>query len=391
MNRADVLIVGGGVVGLSLASELTKCFEEVIVLERNYCYRESSYAAGGMLAPVTEVEFDEGELLNFSQQCLGMYPEYVRELKNETGIDPGLQSNGTIMTGTNPIHRKDVRRMYRYQKRMGLNVKWLEKDELHALAPGVRDELEWGLYASDEKSINNRLLGLALLRRCWNRGVQVRTNQPVEEIHYATDGFVDGVSTKGNRVSADKVILTAGAWTGSLKGLKPPDQLPVRPVKGQALSLQPGEHFPPDQIVRTPDFYGIPHPGERFLVGATMEEKGFESGNTAGAVIDLLSSVKEVLPHAASRPLLETWYGFRPATPDSKPIIGPSVCTPNLYFATGHYRKGILQAPLTSKLMRKHLEDDVLPEELVPFLPERFQDDSKDTRRPMRPTETRSR
>ncbi len=372
--------------GLALASELSEWFNDVTVLERNYFYRESSAAAGGMLAPVTEVEYSEPELLNFSQRCLRMYPEYVEKLADETGVDPGFRAGGTVMTGLHSTHRKEVRRLYEYQKTCGLDVEWIGKAELDELVPGLRDSLEWGLYAPNEKSVNNRLLGLGLLRRCRERGVELRTHEPVKRINYGAGETIEGVTTTSGDYRSDKLVLAAGAWTGQLTGLRPVDQLPIRPVKGQALSLKPGGTIPPDPILRTPDFYGISHPAERFLIGATMEEKGFSEGNTAGAILDLLDAVNEVFPKALNRPLLETWWGYRPATPDSKPVIGPSASTQGLYFTTGHYRKGILQSPYTAKLLRKCLVDEVLPEKLVPFRPGRFQEDEQTSNQNTRAT-----
>lgn len=382
MSPATLCVIGGGVVGLGLAGELSPHYDRVVVLERDeYCFREASYASGGMLAPFMEVDYKEEDVLRFNKRNLEVYPSFVQRLREESGVPISVFSQGSLHLAFDETQQAELDRLFEYQKRLDLPVERLSPGEVRNREPLVDRNVRAGLFAPAEKHVNNRQLGLALLRRCRNRDVQLLTDEPVEGVKYNPRGSsVTRIQTPRTTVAPDEVILAAGAWTGRIPGLKSADRMPIRPVKGQALAVRLGGEFQPDSIIRTPDFYGVPHVPERFIVGATMEERGFDSTPESGAVLDLLDAVHRALPDVRDRELLEHWSGFRPATRDSRPVIGPSSATGNLYFAAGHYRNGILQLPLTLRAIEAEVVHNESPDWIEPFSPDRFQRDDQPMR-----------
>ncbi|MFB6355284.1 MAG: FAD-dependent oxidoreductase, partial [bacterium] len=238
--------------------------------------------------------------------------------------------------------------------------------------PRITGYASRALHTASDAQIDNRKLCKALRERCEMRGVVVREQSPVEEI-LVEESSVRGVRSPEGRVGADRVILCAGAYTPQIDGLPEPDRVPVRPVKGQALSV--GLSSPPEinHVIRGTSTYCVPKGDGRMVIGSTMEEEGFDTRVTAGGVLDLLHKAYEILPFVYENELLETWAGLRPASRDSLPILGPSSHTDGLAFATGHYRNGILLTPITVQLVSEWFRSGSIPELMETFLPARFQ------------------
>lgn len=362
-------------IGLGIAGELAGDYETVTVLERDsYCYREASYASGGMLAPFMEVEFQERDVLELNKRSLETYRDFVETLRNQSGVPLDVETQGSLHVALDDVQVEELRRLHDYQERLGLPVHRLTPTEVRKREPTVSREIKEGLYAPDEMHVNNRQLGLALYERCRHRDVTLLTEEPVEQLTYSSNGErIEEVHTTNNQFSPGDVVVAAGAWSDRIPGLRPPDKLPVRPVKGQAVSVRMEDPFLPETVVRSPDFYGVPHYPERFIVGASMEEKGYDTTPTTGHVLDLLDAASRVLPDLKECQLLEFWSGLRPAARDNRPIIGPSDSTRNLYFATGNFRNGILQLPVTIDAIKQYLTGKKPTEDLEPFRPTRFQ------------------
>lgn len=375
---SSLVVVGAGVMGLALAGEVAELYESVTVLEKNrYTFRESSYAAGGMISPFMEAEFQEEDVLALNRRSLNYYDTFAEKVEAESGVSLDLMSRGSLYVAIDDAQQTELRRLYDFQKKLGLPINRLTAKQVKENYPLVSDRVRGGVYAPGEKHVNNRQLGLALYRRCINRDVQVLTKEPVMGIDYSGgQERITKLVTPDLSLTPDDVILTAGSWSGRIPGLKPADRLPVRPVKGEAVSVRMTKDFSPKTVVHSPDFYGVPHGSERFLIGATMCEDGFDSGVRTGSIMELLDAAGRVLPDVRNRELLETWSGFRPAARDSRPVIGPSQVTENLYFATGHYRNGILQVPVTVRALRSVLRTGESPNYLSNFLPARFQEES---------------
>lgn len=372
LNDVDVAVIGGGCIGLGLAARLAEEYESVVLFDRDYPGLEATGAAGGMLAPIMELEFDEFELLELGRASLDQFPAYVRELESTTEMDVGLREWGTLFVALYERQVEELERLYEYQQRLGLEVEKLPAGRLLDQAPELSEQVVEGLRITDEKHVDNRKFSAALRVLCRQRNVRIHSNDPVVELNYDGAGRIDRIVSNFSEVRPERVVVAAGAWSGQLPGLKEADQLPVRPVKGQAAAVQLTPDFVPGSIIQTPEVYCVPHYPDRLLLGATMEEKGFERRPRVGGVYDMLFAGAEVLPDLKRQPFLETWVGHRPASFDSLPVIGPSCVTENLYFATGHYRNGILMTPITVDLLSAVIVNDATPALLEPFLPARF-------------------
>ncbi len=372
MKRADLVVIGGGVIGLAIAADLARDMEHVVLFDRDYTGREATGAAGGMLAPLMELEFEEFELLRLGRQSLEIFPDYVNEIEQILATDMRLVEGGTYFVAFYDRQREELERLYNYQTNIGLEVHKLSPSELRRQQPLISDKVVCGLYIEDEKYVDNRKLAAALQMLCRERGVELYRNDPVVNLEYGSTGEITAVQTVQRRIRSRHLVIAAGAWSGLLPGLKPADKLPVRPVKGQAVAVGLSSDFSPRAVIQTPDVYCVPHYPDRMILGATMEEKGFERRVRFGGVYDMLFAASEVLPGLRDQPFLETWVGHRPATYDSKPFIGPSFQTPNLMFATGHYRNGILMTPITVRFIRQMLLEGKTPDGAGPFLPGRL-------------------
>lgn len=368
----DLIIVGGGCIGLGLAGELAQS-HTVRLFEKDKCGRGASYAAAGMIAPIMEAEYGEDELRRLGLRSQELYTEFVSDLEEETDCSVDYRTDGTLTVAFDQSGEAELDRKVDYLRGIGLDVESLTADEARSLEPRLSSYVTSAYRISSESQVDNRQLVEALLDRCRKRGVNVREEEPVQRMVYNGD-TIDEIKTAEDTYEADLVILCAGAYSAEIDGLKNSDRMPVRPVKGEALSVGLGDPLEVNHVVRSPDVYCVPKDDGRLVIGGTMEEKGFDRTVTAGGVLSLLHEAYEVLPFIYEKELLETWAGLRPASRDSLPILGPSSVTDNLAFATGHYRNGILLTPVTIQLMVEWIESGDYPELMRPFLPSRFQE-----------------
>lgn len=369
-----IVVIGGGCIGLGIAGELA-ADHTVTVLERDDFGAGATRAAAGMLGPVMEVEFNEPELLELSLASHELYPEFVDRLESETDVSTGFRTEGTLGVAFDPPGAKELRRLLEYQRRLDLDVEEISVERCREMEPRISSYISMALYTASDYQIDNRRFLQALRVRCERRGVTLRDQEAVERIN-VRNGSVTHLTTEADEVKADWFVLAAGAWTPRLPGLPEPDRMPVRPVKGQALAVALSDPPEIQHVIRSPDVYCVPKDDGRMVIGSTMEEEGFDTRVTAGAMLDLLHRAYELLPFVYERELLETWAGLRPASRDLRPILGPSACTDNLAFATGHFRNGILLTPITVQLMGQWMSDESVPEAMEPLLPTRFQEAS---------------
>lgn len=344
-----VVVVGGGAVGCAVARRLAGEGRRVVVVERGRPGSEATWAAGGMLAPLGEAP-EPGPFLELALRSLDLYPEFVRELAEETGIDPGFRSCGKLLATFGEEGERRLRDRWRWQREAGFDVAWMDGDRAREIEPGLSPEVRAALHLPGDAVVNNRLLGEALWRGAETRGVVLYAGEEAAEVERA-DGAVRGVRlASGVRLPADVVVVAAGAWSGRLGGL--PRELPVRPVRGQMLALA-AEGPPIRGIVAGPGAYLIPRTAgpPRVVVGATEEEVGFRRGTTAPAQKRLLAAARELVPGLGRASVVERWHGFRPGTPDDLPVIGADPEVEGLIYATGHYRNGILLTPVTAELV----------------------------------------
>jgi glycine oxidase len=382
----DAVFVGGGVIGLASAWRAARGGARVCVLERAEPPAGATNVAAGMLAPVGELSFGEPELLAMMLAGAELWPEFVAELEAASGLSTGYQRNGALDVALDRDEAGELRRRHDLQRELGLTAEWLTPRRCRELEPGLTTSFVGGVHAPGDASVDPRRLALALAAALREAGGELHTGTEV------IDGIWDGerlagvraaepsvlsnpVGDKGQRVEfrADAVVLCNGAWSGRTPWLSPEARPPVRPVKGEVLELRPREDGPPvaNRNIASERVYLVPRDDGRLIVGATQEERGFDTTVTAGGVHELLREAYRVLPNVAEMELAGTIAGLRPGTPDNLPIVGRGAVD-GLVLATGHFRNGILLAPLTAEAVAAILAGTEPPAAMATADPARF-------------------
>jgi glycine oxidase len=375
----DVVVVGGGVIGLATAWRAAGRGLSVLVCDPAPGSGASTVAAG-MLAPVTEAHYTEQALLRLTLDSAARWPGLAAELLERTGIDPAYRETGTLLAAADSGDLAMADELHAFQRSLGLSVERLTARELRTLEPMLAPGVRGGLFVAGDHQVDPRRLIDALLAACRAAGVTMRPDR-VTAVEVAGDRATGVELAGGDRLGAGQVLLAAGCWTGGIDGV-PPGVLPsVRPVKGQLLRLQiPAASYGADRpflrhnvrgIVRGASIYLVPREDGELVLGATMEEQGFDTTVTAGAIYELLRDAREILPGISELAIAETQAGLRPATADNMPVLG-ATALPGLVLATGHFRNGILLAPVTADLVAAVLAGDALPEVGAPFTPGRL-------------------
>ncbi|MGB3201450.1 MAG: glycine oxidase ThiO, partial [Nodosilinea sp.] len=353
-QESDVLVVGGGVIGLAIAIELQQRGATVTVLSRNFA-QAASHAAAGMLAPLAE-GLPPGPLLDLCLDSLRCYPTWVSKLEALTGQSVGywpcgiLAPRRTVPEAASPAQG------------------WLSAATLSYYQPGMSDTVQGAFWYPEEGQVDNRLLVQALRQAAIDLGVSLQEGTGAIALQQH-QGRVERVCTaSAGDFSASHVVLATGAWAHELL------PLPVFPKKGEMASLRvPPSHgtpLPLQRVLFGEDIYIVPRRDGRIVLGATSQDVGFAPHNTAGGVNQLLSNAIALLPQLADFSLDETWWGYRPVTPDECPILGPGPAA-NLTLAIGHYRNGILLAPITAQLVAQTVMGTLDPR-LAAFSWQRF-------------------
>jgi glycine oxidase len=353
----DAIIIGGGIIGLSLAIALRKRGATVLVVERGEPGREASHAAGGMLVDFF-AETPEA-LQPLATASARMYPEFARELEIESGMKVDLRDQGAIFfPSIDPA--KAIGTTF-----SPLPPTWFEQHE-----PALADKCRPALYLK-ERSVDPRALVAAALKTAKLREIDFSSGDKVTEVN-VSGGRAGGVTTVKTTFHAAKVVNCAGAWSGQIKSGESGTLLfPTRPVKGQMLCLAMPSRDLLKHIIRTPEVYLIPRSDGRLLVGASVEEAGFDKRTDPATIQRLHRAAVALVPKLAEARMLEDWAGLRPGTPDNLPILGATEI-PGYYVATGHFRDGILLAPITAEEMAAVIEGLDPEYGLRPFSPKRF-------------------
>lgn len=346
----DVVIVGGGVIGLSCAWRLAQGGARVAVVERGEPGGGATRVAAGMLAPVGELTFGEPELLELTLAAARLYPEFVAELEEASGISTGYEQLGALHVALDRDEAAQLRRVHDLQRSLELEAEWLPPRKCRNLEPGLTPSFHGGVFAEGEAAVDPRELTAALLGAARAEGVEVLAGTEVVDGVFDSERLV-GLRTRDRELFAETVVLASGAWSGATEWVPEEARPPVRPVKGQVLELRRRDNDPPIRhILASERVYLVPRSDGRLIVGATVEEMGFDTAVTAGGVHELLREAYRLLPDVAEMELLGAIAGLRPGTPDNLPLVGPGAIE-GLVLATGHFRNGILLAPLAAQVV----------------------------------------
>ncbi|HUG40036.1 MAG TPA: FAD-dependent oxidoreductase [Longimicrobiales bacterium] len=385
-----VAVIGGGVIGLAVAWRLARRGVPVVLLERHQPGAGASSAAAGMLSPLKEAG-EPGPFLDLGLRSLARYPEFVREVESCAGMEVGYRRDGRLDLAFTDDAVEALRHQRLLQEEAGHESRLLDPAELRRLEPGVADDVRLGLATELDHQVDNARLVRALWLAAEREGVEIRTAAGAAAVLTGAPEGPDGAARpdepgaarparsdeslapvtgvrldSGDVVPADAVVVAAGAWTG---GLALPRPIPIRPVRGQIVVLRMVPPAP-RRVTWGPGCYLVPRCDGRLLVGATMEEAGFAIASTAGATRSLLDCAIRVLPSLADARLEGFQVGLRPASRDGFPVIGADPATPGLFFATGHFRNGILLAPETAEMVAAELLDGRAAD--TAFSPARF-------------------
>jgi glycine oxidase len=370
-TRYDAVVIGAGLIGLACARRAAERGLSVLVVDRAPdAGAGASRVAAGMLAPVTEADFGEEGPLRVNLAARERWPAFAAELEERTGLPTGYRESGAVVVAADRDDAEALRRLHGFQRSLGLDAEWLPPSRCRRLEPGLSPRIAGGILAPQDALADPVAVVRALRAAFESAGGELALGIEVEGVETAA-GRVTGVATAAGTISCEHVVVAAGCWSPSLA--PDGDGPPVRPVKGQILDLRVrgGMPEPCTRIVRSPRCYLLARGDGRVVLGATMEEQGFDTTVTADGVYRLLEAAWEVLPEASELELVGARAGLRPGTPDNAAVVGPGE-PEGLVWATGHWRNGVLLAPLTGDAVGELLAGGSLPGELADLSPERF-------------------
>ena len=367
LRAFDVAVVGGGLIGLAVAWRARARGLSVCVLDRGELGHGTSHVAAGMLAPISEADAGEQALLRLGLDSARRWPAFAEELAAASGIGVDYRAQGTLLVARDRDEAEALERELALRARFGLRAERLRPSRARRLEPALAPTVRLALDVPDDHAVDPRLVVAALARAAEQAGAVLRAGAAVAEVRPGAGVVLEG---GGELVRAGRIVIAAGPWSGRIAGVPEDARVPVRPVKGQSLRLRdPGGPGLIERVVRWDSGYLVPRTDGRYVLGATMEERGFDTAMTGGGVHDLLRDGAELVPGVLELEVEELIAGLRPGTPDNAPIIGPSAAAPALVWATGHYRNGALLTPVTADLVAATLcGEDADPA----FAPERF-------------------
>jgi len=370
--RPNVVIIGAGVIGLGIAWRLAARGVPVKVFDRGTTGSGASHAAAGMLAACAEAEPGEEALVDLGRASQARWPAFAAELREASGIDVELRQEGTLVVALTADDQARLNHQLVFQQKLGLPLQWISPAETRRREPHLAGKLAGAVFAPEDHQVDNRKLAAALRVAAEAAGAEINEHRPVSAIS-SHGGRVDGiVLADRSEIAADVVVLAAGAWSRTIAGLPPELRPPVRPIKGQMLALQMDAAAPlVSHVVWAPGAYLVPRRDGRLLVGATVEEKGYDATLTAGGVLTLLEAAWRAVPAVEELPIEEMWVGHRPGSRDDAPILGAGPLQ-GLVYATGHHRNGILLTPITADTIARLVLEDAIDPAIRPFGIDRF-------------------
>jgi glycine oxidase len=361
-ESTDVAVIGGGLIGCAIAFELACLGIQVTILEQSLPAREASWAGAGMLSPLGH-RSHPASLEALMRASRAAYPALLERILENTDVAVPFGAPGKIEVA---FARSEEVQLERVEKEAGVHA--LSREDALRMEPALSPAITTANHFPEDAFVDNRMLGKALWHAAAHRGVVFRLGAPALSLT-TSNQRVTSIQLAGSRISAPVVVIAAGAWSARIEGL--PRPLPIEPVRGQMIAL----HWLPQRIrsiLESERCYLIPRAGGRVLVGATIERVGFDPRTTTAGIHSLLAGAIELVPAIAEAEVAEHWTGFRPGTPDDLPVLGPDPEIEGLLYATGHYRNGILLAPITSTLIAELVEGRKPSLALVDFRVDRF-------------------
>src|SRR5574341_1235415 len=342
-NRtADVVIIGGGVIGLSIARELALRGErDVLLVDRGEFGAEASWAAGGILAPQVESESDD-QFFRLACASRDLYPAFAAALKEESGLDVELERTGTIYVAFAEDEVEKLRSIFDWQQTRGLRVEWLAAADARNLEPKLSPHMRSALRFPNDWQVENRKLVQALIKSDRKLGTSLIAYCQATSVE-TKNHRVTGVQTSHGFIQAPAIVVAAGAWTSG-----------IVPVRGQLLCFNPAEPIA-RHVIYSSRGYLVPRRDGRLLAGSTSERAGFDKRVTNEGVESIKSLAFDMAPGLKSVPITDSWAGFRPRAPDDLPLLGSDPNVDGLFYATGHYRNGILLAPITARMIAERI------------------------------------
>jgi glycine oxidase len=372
VKQPNVVVIGAGVIGLAIAWRLAARGVPVGVFDKGAAGAGASHAAAGMLAACCEAEPGEDALITLGRESQARWPAFAAELERASGTEVGLRSEGTLVVALTADDQARLNHQLVFQQKLGLPLQWISAAETRRREPHLAGKLAGAVFSPEDTQVDNRKLAAALRVAAEAAGATISEHRAVSAIS-SRGGRVDGVVlADGTKAVADVVVLAAGAWSRGIAGLAPELRPPVRPIKGQMLALRMDAAAPLlNHVVWAPGAYLVPRRDGRLLIGATVEEKGYDTALTAGGILTLLEAAWRAVPAVEELPIDEMWVGHRPGSRDDAPILGAGPIE-GLIYATGHHRNGILLTPITADAIARLVLDGAAEPAMRPFGIERF-------------------
>ena len=360
-QTTDVVVIGGGVIGASVAYYLAERNIKTLLVEKNEPGREASTAAAGMLA-ATSGGSKRGPMYQLKSASQALYPALIRELEERTGIDIEYQTVGIFETVLTEADEHKYRKLYELRRQQGHPVSWLSADEAHRLEPSLTPELRAVVHFAGDHHLHNGKLASAWAQAAQQRGVTLRTGTTVGQTRIS-NGRVGAVQIGQDWIAADTVVIAAGAWSGQVGQLFQLT-LPIQPAKGQLLTVRTTQI---QHVVSHGDYYLVPRKNGEVIIGATVEFVDYNKDVTLEAIQHLIQQAAALVPTIRQAPLSRFWAGLRPYSPTRRPLLGRTPGLENVILATGHHRNGILLAPITGKLISELIATGQPSLSLEPF------------------------
>lgn len=372
IEQTDVVVIGAGVIGCAVAWRLGQAGMRVVVVERGRVGGEASHAAAGMLAPIAEAD-REDEFFNLTVASLATYADFARELKASSGVDVEYRDEGTLYLALTDKDGEELERRWQWLHEAGLNVRRLNAGCALKLEPLLNQTLRFALKFPGDHQVDNRRLMTALHGAARNAGIEFLTHTEARELlteNVAGRSRVSGVVTARGEIRARTVVIAAGSWSSLLR-CDEAQRFEVEPARGQMAALEmpaPAARH----VIYSRRGYLVPRLGGYLIAGSTTERVGYDKRVTAGGMASVIKNAIEIMPCVADHAVIETWAGLRPRAPDDLPILGPDPRVEGLIYATGHYRNGILLAPITARAISELAVKGESSVNLAPFSVLRF-------------------